>query len=101
GPEPASAISGHDVPNGMLGGIGVGTYDVWFDVRAPIGRLGNAVGSPLPDCPLWVTASAVYPSAQCNALCGIAEGAYAPGIPLLPHVPCSLCRDFVSHADCE
>ena len=76
-------------------------HDVWFDVRSPAGRLGNAVGSALSDCPLWVPASAFYPSARCHAVCGAAEGAHHPRLPLFPDVPRSLWGDFVSHADRE
>src|SRR5205807_331946 len=83
------------------GGNGVGTHDVWFDVHSPAGRLGNAVGSALSDCPLWVPASAFYPSARCNAVCGVTEGAHRPRIPLFPDVHCSLWGDLVSHADRE
>ncbi len=47
--ESASAFSGHDVARGASGGNGVGIHDVWFDVRSPAGRLGNAVGGALSD----------------------------------------------------
>ena len=36
------------------GGDGIRIRDVWFDVRPPPGRLGDAVGSALSDCSLWV-----------------------------------------------
>src|SRR5438876_4011303 len=62
-PESAAAVSGHDVARGASGGNGVRTDDVWFDVRSPTGWLGDAVGSALSHCPLWVPASAFYPSA--------------------------------------
>ena len=52
----------------------------------PAGRLGNAVGGALPDCPLWILASAVYSSARCNAVCGAAEDAHDPRVPVLPDV---------------
>ena len=99
--NPPPAVSGHDVARGASGGNGVGTHDVWFDVRSPAGRLGNAVGGALSDCPLRVPASAFYPSAQCHAVCGAAEGAHHPRIPLFPDVHRSLWGDFVSHADRE
>ena len=76
-------------------------HDVWLDVRSPAGRLGNAVGSALSDCPLSVPASAFYPSARCHAVCGAAEDAHRPRVPLFPDVPCSLWGDSVSHADRE
>ena len=41
---------------------GVGIHDVWLDVRPAAGRLGNAIGSALSDCPLWLGASAFYPT---------------------------------------
>ncbi len=47
--------------------------DVWFDVRSPAGRLGNAVRGALSDCAFWVPASALYPSARmqcCMRCCG-------------------------------
>ena len=49
--ESAAAFSGHDIARGGSGGNGVGIHDVWFDVRSPAGRLGNAVGGALSDCP--------------------------------------------------
>src|SRR5262249_45064970 len=52
-------------------------------------------------CPFRVRAPALYPAARCDAVCGVAEGAHGPRLPLLPDVPCSSRGDFVSHADRE
>src|SRR5207253_4335944 len=69
--------------------------------RPPAGRLGNAVGGALPDCPSWISATALHSSAQCHAVRGAAEGAHRPRVPLFPDVHRSLWGDFVSHADRE
>ena len=61
--ESGATFSGHDVARGASGGNGVGIDDVWFDVRSPAGRLGNAVGGALSDCPFWRRASAFHPAA--------------------------------------
>ena len=95
----ASALSGHDVAHGASGGNGVRIHDVRLDVRSAAGRLGNAVGGALSDRPVWVPASAFYPAARCDAVCGAAEGAHDSRIPLFPDVHRSLWGDSVSHAD--
>src|SRR6476660_792791 len=58
-PPPFPATMSH----GGSPGNGVGIHDVWFDVRSPAGRLGNAVGRALSDCPFWLRASAFHPAA--------------------------------------
>src|SRR5262249_57141094 len=59
---------------------GIGIHDVWLDVCSPAGWLGNAVGGTLSDCPLWIRASAFYPSRGSNAVFGLAAGGQHPFI---------------------
>src|SRR4030095_6104984 len=97
--ESAAAFSPHDVARGGSGGNSVGIDDVWFDVRSPARRLGNAVGGALSDCPFWLRASAFYPAARCNAVFCFADGAHHACILLFPDVRRSLWGDLVPHAD--
>ena len=46
-----------------------------------------------------VRASAFHPAARCDAVCGFADGAHHPRVPLFPDVHRSLRGDLVSHAD--
>lgn len=94
----AAAISANDVPVGTMGGHGQRAVVLCVDACAAFGGLGNVVRGQLSHRDVWPGAFAADSSGEPDALRGLAQDAYNPGVSFLPDISGTLHGSAVSYA---